>query len=152
MAHRQTGLDRPALPPSRPAPAEGRYHRPGDPWPLYASLEPATVWAEWSAATRGAIDPASERRRLWQIVVHDLPVLDLRDPSVVTALGIVLDDLTGRRAAAQDLAARAGALGAEGMIVPSAARHGHWNLVVFPAGFRRVASGRSRATHPRPPG
>ena len=79
-------------------------------------------------------------------------MLDLRDLSVVTALGIVLDDLTAGRAAAQDLAARAGALGAEGMVVPSAARHGHWNLVVFPAGFSRLASRRSRATHPRPPG
>jgi RES domain-containing protein len=79
-------------------------------------------------------------------------VLDLRDPRVVSALGIVLDDLTAGRAAAQDLAARAGALGAEGMIVPSAARHGHWNLVVFPAGFSRLVSGRSRAMHPRPPG
>ena len=79
-------------------------------------------------------------------------MLDLRDPAVVAELGIVLDDLIGERAAPQTLAARARALGAQGMIVPSAARHGRWNLVVFPAGFGRVASRSSRAMHPRPPG
>ena len=84
--------------------------------------------------------------------MDELAVLDLRDPSVAGRLGIVIDDLTGGRGAAQDLAARARGMGAEGMIVPSAARHGHWNLVVFPAGLHRVAARRSRATHPRPPG
>lgn len=135
----------------RPAPSEGRYHRPGDPWPLYASLEPATAWAEWSAATRGAIDPRAERRRLWDLQVDQLPVLDLRDPGVVGDLGIDLDALTGPRRAAQELGARARALGAEGMVAPSAARHGHWNLVVFPAGLGRVTASGSRAMNPRPP-
>jgi RES domain-containing protein len=83
---------------------------------------------------------------------HELPVLDLREPDVVRTLGVSLDDLTGGRRAAQELAARARAMGAEGMIVPSAARHGQWNLVVFPAGLRRLTAGRSRAMHPRPPG
>lgn len=139
------------MPPLRPAPSEGRYHRPGDPWPLYASLEPATAWAEWSAATRGAIDPRAERRRLWDVQVDGLPVLDLRDPAVVDDLGIDLDVLTGPRRAAQEVGARARAMGAEGMIVPSAARRGHWNLVVFPDGLGRVTASGSRAMHPRPP-
>jgi hypothetical protein len=84
--------------------------------------------------------------------VDELPVLDLREPAVVGTLGISVDDLTGGRRAAQELAERARAMGAGGMIVPSAARHGHWNLVVFPAGLHRIATGRSRAMHPRPPG
>jgi RES domain-containing protein len=140
------------MPPDRPAPTEGRYHRRGEPWPLYASLEPSTAWAEWRAATHGAIDPGAERRRLWEIRVDDLAVLDLRDPDVLDNLGVALADLTGARGAAQDLAARAHAAGAEGMIVPSAARPGHWNLVVFPAGLSRLPAPRSRAMHPRPPG
>ena len=140
------------MPPDRPAPSEGRYHRPAEPWPLYASLEPATAWAEWSAATRGAVDPRSVRRRLWEVEVEKLPVLDLRDPGVVEQLGVHMDDLTGGRRAAQELAARARSIGAEGLIVPSAARHGYWNLVVFPVGLGRVRAGPSRAMHPRPPG
>jgi hypothetical protein len=84
--------------------------------------------------------------------VAELSVLDLREPDVVTALKISLGDLMGGRRVAQELAVRARAMGAEGMIVPSAARQGHWNLVVFPAGLRRVTAGRSRAMHPQPPG
>ena len=37
------------------------------------------------------------------------------------------------------------------MVVPSAARDGSWNLVVFPSGFRRLRLAGSRAMHPRPP-
>ncbi|MDQ2688658.1 MAG: RES family NAD+ phosphorylase [Chloroflexota bacterium] len=149
--HRQTGLDTPAFPPDRPASTEGRYHRPGEPWPLYASLEPTTVWAEWQAATRGAIDPSTERRRLWRIDVSGLAVIDLRRPEVARELGVALDELTGPRERAHALAARARKLGAEGMIVPSAARPAHWNLVVFPAGFARLRASGSRAMNPRPP-
>jgi RES domain-containing protein len=149
--HRQTGVDTPALPPDRPARSEGRYHRPGDPWPLYASLDPATVWAEWSAATRGAIDPRSERRRLWPIEVDDLPVLDLRDETVRRALGVELADLSGPRGSAQAFTPRARALGASGLVVPSAARAEAWNLVVLPEGFTHLTVGRGQNVHPRPP-
>ena len=139
-------------PPHRPAPTEGRYHRPGEPWPLYASLDAPTVWAEWQAATRGAIDPASERRRLWRLDVRDLPGVDLRRDEARTELGVDLEGLTGLRARAHGLARRARDLGAEGMVVPSAALTGAWNLVVFPSGFGRVRAAGSRAMHPRPPG
>ena len=149
--HRQTGVDTPALPPDRAAPTAGRYHRPDDPWPLYASLEPDTVWAEWRAATRGAIDPEMERRRLWQIDVAGLPVLDLRDPEVRGAVGVELEKLVGPRSAAQALTERARSLGAQGMVVPSAALEGAWNLVVLPPGFHRLAVRRGRNMHPRPP-
>lgn len=148
--HRQTGVDTPALPPDRPAPTEGRYHRPGDPWPLYASLDEATVWAEWSAATRGAVDPSTERRSLWPIEITDLPIIDLRRPETCEALGVTLEQLTGPRLAAQELAPRARAMGALGIVAPSAARPDAWNLVVFPKGFEHVAPGRRRRMHPRP--
>lgn len=144
-------MDTPVFPPDRPAAGEGRYHLPGDPWPLYASLEPATVWAEWAAATRGAVDPADERRRLWSLEVDGLAVLDLRDAAVRRALEVDLEDLTGTRVRAQALAARVRDLDADGLIVPSAARPEHWNLVVFPSGFGHVRPVRSRVGHPAPP-
>jgi hypothetical protein len=109
------------------------------------------VWAEWAAATHGAIDPAEERRRLWTIEVDGLVVLDLRDPATVAALDVDLADLTGPRVAAQDLAERARGRGAEGIVAPSAADPSRWNLVVMPAGFDRLRVGRSRVMHPRPP-
>lgn len=80
-----------------------------------------------------------------------LAVLDLRDPAVRRALGVDLEDLTGARVRPQALAARVRDLGADGLIVPSAARPEHWNLVVFPSGFDRVRPIRSRVGHPAPP-
>jgi RES domain-containing protein len=139
------------MPPDRPAPTDGRYHRPGEPWPLYASLEPATAWAEWSAAARGAVDPADERRRLWRIDAGGLAVVDLRRPGLAAELDISARQLTGPRPRAHELAAKARKLGAHGMVVPSAARPGAWNLVVFPSGFGRLRVVGSRAMHPRPP-
>ena len=139
------------MPPDRPAPTEGRYHRSGEPWPLYASLEPATAWAEWQAATRGAVSPADERRRLWRLDVDRLAVIDLRRPGLAEELGISQRQLTGPRSRAQGLAARARELGADGLIVPSAARDGAWNLVVFPPGFDRLRVAGSRGMRPRPP-
>jgi len=115
-------------------------------------LDPQTAWAEWSAATRGAIDPGSERRRLWRLDVTDLNVIDLRREGVREQLSVELDDLTGPRRAAQELAARARDLGAEGLILPSAAHGGKWNLVVFPSAFPKVRVTGSSATRPRPPG
>ena len=149
--HRQTGVGIPALPPSRPAPAPARWHRAGEAWPLYAALEPATAWAEWGAATGGAIDPADETRRLWTLDVEQLPVVDLRDAGTREALGVELAELTGEWDAPQTLAARLGALGAQGAIVPSAAHEGHWNLVVLPSGFSHVTVRRGRTMHPAPP-
>lgn len=119
---------------------------------MYASLEPDTVWAEWSSATRGAIDPSTERRRLWRIDVRSLPVVDLRRPGLADDLGVALAHLTGPRARAHDFAERVRDLGAAGMVVPSAARDGGWNLVVFPSGFGALRPAGSRAMHPRPPG
>ena len=109
------------------------------------------MWAEWNAATRGAIDPATERRRLWRIDVAGLRVLDLRTPAALDQLGVALVDLTGPRDSTQDVADRARAAGADGMIVPSAARPGHWNLVVFPSAFDRLRVAGSTATRPKPP-
>jgi RES domain-containing protein len=149
--HRQTGLDTPAFPPDRPAPGEARCHRAGDPWPLYASLDAETAWAEWSAATRGQIEPSDERRRLWRLDVTNLEVIDLRRPQARRALGADLVELTGPRSRAQALARRARELGAEGMVLPSAAFPNHWNLVVFPAAFGKVRVAGSTATHPKPP-
>lgn len=106
------------------------------------------MWAEWNAATRGAIDPATERRRLWRVDVDGLRVVDLRRPAVRDELRVELSSLTGARAAAQALATKARSLGADGMIVPSAARAGEWNLVVFPSAFSKLTVGGSTITRP----
>jgi hypothetical protein len=84
--------------------------------------------------------------------VRSLPVVDLRRDGLPGQLGIDLDQLTGPRTRAHDFAERARELGAAGMVVPSAARDGAWNLVVFPSGFEALRVAGSRAMNPRPPG
>jgi hypothetical protein len=83
--------------------------------------------------------------------VRDLPVLDLRDAAVREALGLGDADLTGARDRPQQVARRARRMGALGIVAPSAARAGHWSLVVFPGGFASVSAVGSRALHPEPP-
>lgn len=80
-----------------------------------------------------------------------LPVIDLRRPAVRVELDVDLAQLTGPRGGAQALATRARALGAEGIVAPSAAHEGHWNLVVFPSAFAKLRVLGSSATRPRPP-
>jgi RES domain-containing protein len=83
--------------------------------------------------------------------VSGVHVLDLRRPAVRRELGVSLAELIGPREAAQRLGARARELGAEGLIVPSAAREGHWNLVAFPSAFAKLRVGESREATPDPP-
>ena len=78
-------------------------------------------------------------------------MLDLRRPAVRDELGVQLTELTGPRNAAQSLAAKARELGAEGLVVPSAAHPGRWNVVVFPSAFAKVSVDGSTATRPKPP-
>jgi RES domain-containing protein len=156
-AWRQTGIRVPGChPPRQPAPHAGRYHAVGDPWPLYASLDLETMWAEWARTTDGAIRPEDDPRWVCSLEV-DLAVLDLRDPATRRALGVGLEELVGDwspeqpNRASQRVAAAARRLGVDGMVVPSAARDGGWNLAVLPHAFERVrlVSRRQRQPSPR---
>jgi RES domain-containing protein len=105
-----------------------------------------TLWREWRASNPAAAP--RERRRLWRIEASDLPVIDLRDPAVVQAVGVEPTSLVGPREQARPLADRARELGADGMVVPSAAHPGGWNVVVFPTGFDRLRVVRQRDLRP----
>jgi RES domain-containing protein len=137
------------LPPAQPASHAGRFHRSGDPWPLYASLDRATMWAERSRASDGHV-PAEEDPRWVCTFEADLAVLDLRDPAACRALRVTPAQLIGPwspqepNAAASRVAATARRLGVDAMIVPSAARSGGWNLAVLPPSFTRLRLVRRR--------
>jgi RES domain-containing protein len=155
-AFRQTAAHVPSCtPPAEPAPHAGRYHRPGEPWPLYASLDEATMWAEWGRATGGAVDPADDPRWVCELEL-DLQVLDLRSAGTRHALSVRVPELTGPwdpeepNATCLRVAAAAAALGADGFVVPSAARRGGWNVAVLPRAFDRVRIARRHRETPRP--
>jgi RES domain-containing protein len=133
----------------QPAPHPGRFHRSGDPWPLYASLDRATMWAERSRASDGHV-PVEEDPRWVCTFDADVTVLDLRDLATCRALRVTPTQLIGPwspdrpNAAALRLAATARRFRVDAMIVPSAARSGGWNLAVLPASFARLRLVRRR--------
>lgn len=137
------------LPPEQPAPHPGRYHGAGDPWPLYAALDRATMWAEWAHATDAPRQPDDDPRWVCALDV-DLTVLDLREPATRRALRVGVAGLTGPWSPeapnrdARRVARVAAELGVDGAIVPSAAAEGGWNLVVLPRAFERVRMRRRR--------
>jgi|GEM_PF-2113683 RES domain. len=123
---------------------------------MYGSIEEPTVWAEWSHATDGGVAPKDDPR--WLCVFHaDLSVLDLRRPEILDALDLTVDDLNADWSPGSPNAARlkssaaAAATGAEGMIVPSAAYPGAWNLDVLPKGFSGLRRIRREHKNPDPP-
>ena len=152
---RQTALRVPGcVPPVQPAPHPARYHRAGDPWPLYASLDRETMWAEWAHATDGRVPPDQDPRWVCTLDV-DLRVLDLREAATRRALRAGLPALSAPwspdepNATTLRVAAAATRLGVDGLIVPSAARDGGWNAVILPAAFERVRLvGRRRGVPP----
>lgn len=114
------------------------------------------MWAEWRHATGGAVEPEDDPR--WACALDlDLRVLDLRDAATRRALRVSQNQLTGswgpgapNRAALRVMRA-ARELGVDGLVVPSAARDGGWNVAVLPDAFDRVRLVRRRREVPRPP-
>ena len=128
----------------------------GGPWPLYGALDRDTVWAEWSRSTGGAVRPEDDARALCTLEA-DLRVLDLREARVREALGVTLAALRADwsdlapNAACLRVARRAEELGADGFIVPSAARDDGWCLDVLPVAFAKVRQVSRRAVIASPP-
>lgn len=113
------------------------------------------MWAEWARATGGAVDPAGEERSVCTLDL-DLRVLDLRSFSTREALGVTLEQLTAgwdpdapnRVCLAVARAARES--GAEGIVVPSAARARGWNVAILPRAFAHVKVIRQDRAKPAP--
>ncbi|MCI0345631.1 MAG: RES family NAD+ phosphorylase [Chloroflexi bacterium] len=128
----------------------------GGPWPLYGALDRETVWAEWARSTGGAVRPEDDPRALCTFEA-DLRVLDLREAAVREALGMTLAALRADwsdrapNAACLRVARQAAERGADGFIVPSAARDDGWCLDVLPAAFAKVRQVSRRAVTPAPP-
>ncbi len=155
---RQTAIHVPeCLPPVAPAPHPGRYHELGGPWPAYAALDEATLWAEWAHATGGAVAAAEDPRWVCDLDV-DLRVLDLRSRGTRHALSVSEEELVAPwspgspNRACLKVAAAAEALGLDGFVVPSAARPGGWNLAILPRAFDRTHVVRRRTRTPQPSG
>jgi RES domain-containing protein len=116
--------------------AGGRYNPPGDFGALYAALEPETAAAEVARGLRlRGVDPAGFAADDWweyEIELRAAPMLDLTDSDTLARLSLSLDALTAADAAlTREIGAKAHRAGYAGLLVPSAARPGARNLVIF---------------------
>jgi hypothetical protein len=87
----------------------------------------------------------------------DVRVLDLRQEEVRRSVGVTIERLVapwapGRaNAACLRVAREARRLGADGIVVPSAARPDAWNIDIWPPSFERLRLVSRRRRTPRPP-
>lgn len=128
----------------------GRWHSAGDPWPAYASSTPLAAMLELIRGIERDLTtpPPLPTRRMSELLVDELPVVDLANELALDHIGLQREDLvdgydlspeTDRcRALAATVRERPAVLG---LLVPSAALPGADVLVLYPAGFRRVRIG-----------
>jgi len=105
-----------------PAPNEGRYHRLGEPRPLYASTTRAAAWKE---CARRLARPLLRLggHRMSTLLIREAPLLDLNDLHVLEELRVTRQDLLNDEdlMLTQRLAQWARDEGLAGVIAPSAA-------------------------------
>jgi RES domain-containing protein len=137
---------------SDPAEFDARFTVQGGPGVWYASSQEQAAWAELFRHFTGlGIDPFEVLRRAGAARVEDLSVLDLTDPAVREAVGLVEADLLGDGySRTQQIALAAVAAGFDGILAPSAALPGRTTLAVFPRGMAKVSAVRE-AVRTAPP-
>lgn len=104
-----------------PAPNEGRYHRLGEPRPLYASTTRRAAWKESARRLAGPVLRVV-RHRMSTLSIRDAPLLDLTDSQVLDTFNLTRVDLVGDELKpTQQVADLARNEGLAGLIAPSAA-------------------------------
>jgi RES domain-containing protein len=92
---RNTAPARDALELPAVARSGARYHHRGEPPPLYAASDRDASWGELFRHTDPAVvSPFEIRRRMTELAVVDLPVLDLTDRDARDAIGVTEAQLT----------------------------------------------------------
>jgi RES domain-containing protein len=136
----------------------GRWNRAGSFAAVYASLDAETAMAEALAHVRYYRIPeaAAMPRVFVALEVRLASTLDLFDARVAESLGLRVDRPAedwraprSRPAFTQLLGSAAESTGLEGILVPSAARAGGVNLVVFPHNLLRGSVMRVRKNAPK---
>jgi hypothetical protein len=155
--YRQASPDWPPLyhAAGEPAPSQvsGRWHRRGEGYAQYLSLEPLGAWAELVRYEAIHTVPRAQayRRRLWLCFVREHDIADLSTFDAYQACGVDPGTAVGDHAASQALANDLRAAGYRGLVSPSAALTGATNLTVFGERYERVMlGGLDRWRNPRP--
>jgi hypothetical protein len=136
--------------PSQPS---GRWHRQGEGYAQYFSLEPLGAWAELVRyeGIRGRTRARAYRRRLWLCFVREHDIADLSTFDRFAACGLDPHDAVGDHERSQALADDLRGAGYRGVLSPSAALAGATNLTLFGPRFEKVLlGGLERWPNPQP--
>ena len=155
--YRQASPDWPPLyhAAGEPAPSQvsGRWHRQGEDYAQYLSLEPLGAWAELVRydAIRTVARAHAYHRRLWLCFIREHELADLSTFDAYQECGLDPATAVGDHAASQALADELRAAGYRGLLSPSAALAGATNLTLFGERYERVMlGGLDRWRNPRP--
>jgi RES domain len=122
----------------------GRWHREGERYAQYLSLEPLGAWAELVRYENIRTDERARQytRALWLVFVREHDIADLSSDAHYRRCGLNPRIAVGPHEDAQELADDLRAAGFRGLLSPSAALPGATNLTLFGPRFERVLLGR----------
>ncbi len=127
-----------------PTQTSARWHRLGEAYAQYLSLEPSGAWAELVRYEniRTAERAAQYTRALWLVFVREHDIADLSTAERFRGCGLDPRVATGPHEHSQRLADDLRAAGYRGVLSPSAALRGATNLTLFGMRFEKVLLGR----------
>jgi hypothetical protein len=122
-----------------PSQVSGRWHRLGDGYAQYMTLDPMGAWAEQVRfeKIRGNTRAEQYTRRLWLMLAREREIADLATFDRYDGCGLDPRIAVGDHAASQDLADELQAAGYRGLLSPNAALVGAINLTLFGARFEK---------------
>lgn len=137
----------------QPSQQSGRWHRVGEGYAQYLSLDSSGAWAELIRyeAIRGQARAEQYRRRLWVFSVEEHDIADLSTFDAYQACGLDPHIAIGDHQISQALADELRAAGYRGILSPAAALDGAVNLTLFGERYEKVLStGIERWHNPKP--
>ncbi len=137
----------------QPSQRGGRWHREGEDYAQYMSLEPSGAWAELVRFEGIRANARSEKyvRRLWSIFVDEHDIADLSTFASYEACGLDPRLAVGDHGPAQALATELRKEGYRGLLSPSAALASATNLTLFGERYEKVLDTRADEwTNPNP--
>lgn len=126
-----------------PSQSSARWHRAGEGYAQYMSLEPLGAWAELVRyeGIRGNTRAEHYRRRLWWLFVREHDIADFSSFDAYHGCGLDPRLAVGDHAPSQALGDELRAAGFRGVVSPSAALGGATNLTLFGPRFEKVLLG-----------
>lgn len=136
-----------------PTQESGRWHRQGEGYAQYMSLDPMGAWAEFvrREEIRDETRRRAARRNLWRITVEETDIADLSSFERLAICGLDPEIATGKWEHSHRLADELREAGYRGLLTPSASLPGAVNLTVFGERYEvEIATGEVVPGNPDP--